>query len=68
MAAVDEASCTAGAGLASIAHVLAPEAILIGGSAVLLGERYLAKVTQAFEQHTLPSHRQIPLVFHPTGR
>jgi len=67
MAAVDEAAAWLGLGLASIAHVLAPEAILIGGSAVLLGERYLAKVTQAFEQHTLPSHRQIPLVFTQLG-
>jgi glucokinase len=67
VAAVDEAAAWLGLGLASIAHVLAPEAILIGGSAVLLGQRYLARVAQAFEQHTLPSHRQIPLMFTQLG-
>lgn len=65
--AVEEAALWLGRGLASIAHVLAPEAILIGGSAVLLGARYLAAVQQSFVAHTLPSHREIPLLFTQLG-
>lgn len=67
IAAVDEAALWLGRGLASIAHVLAPEAILIGGSAVLLGARYLAAVAQSYALHTLPSHRAIPLLFTQLG-
>lgn len=65
--AVDEAARWLGWGLASIAHVLAPEAILIGGSAALLGERYLAAVRAAFVARTLPSHQDIPLLFTQLG-
>ena len=65
--AVEEAALWLGRGLASIAHVLAPEAIMIGGSAVLLGARYLAAVQQSFAEHTLPSHREIPLLFTQLG-
>jgi glucokinase len=65
--AVDEAALWLGRGLASIAHVLAPEAILIGGSAALLGVRYLTAVTHHFALHTLPSHRDIPLLFTQLG-
>ncbi|MBW7885821.1 MAG: ROK family protein, partial [Caldilineaceae bacterium] len=62
VAAVEEAALWLGRGLAGVAHVLAPEAILIGGSAGLLGERYLAAVRTAFYGHTLPSFHAIPLV------
>lgn len=65
--AVEEAALWLGRGLASIAHVLAPEALLLGGSAALLGERYLAAVTSAFTLHTLPSHRDIPILFTRLG-
>lgn len=65
--AVAEAALWLGRGLASIAHVLAPEAILIGGSAVLLGQRYLDAVGASFARHTLPSHREIPLLFTQLG-
>ncbi len=65
--AVDEAADWLGRGLATVAHVLAPEAVLIGGSAVLLGERYLAAVAASFVEHTLPSHREIPLLFTQLG-
>lgn len=65
--AVAEAALWLGCGLASVAHVLAPEGILIGGSAVLLGRRYLAAVAASFAEHTLPSHRDIPLVFTQLG-
>jgi len=65
--AVDEAATWLGRGLATIAHVLAPEAILIGGSAVLLGRPYLARVTESFMQHTLPSHREIRLLYSRLG-
>ena len=65
--AVDEAADWLGRGLATVAHVLAPEAVLIGGSAVLLGDRYLAAVTASFAEHTLPSHREIPLLFTQLG-
>lgn len=65
--AVAEAALWLGRGLASIAHVLAPEAILIGGSAVLLGPRYLDAVAVSFARCTLPSHREIPLLFTQLG-
>lgn len=60
---VEQAAACLGRGLAIIGHVLAPEAILIGGSAALLGERYLAAVQRSLERHTLASHRGIPLHF-----
>jgi glucokinase len=65
--AVEEAALWLGRGLASIAHMLAPEAILIGGSAVLLGVRYLAAVKSSFAEHTLASHRKIDLLFTQLG-
>ncbi|MCS6826197.1 MAG: ROK family protein [Caldilinea sp.] len=65
--AVDEAARWLGWGLASIAHVLAPEAILIGGSAALLGARYLNAVRAAFVARTLPSHRDTALLFTQLG-
>lgn len=60
--AVDEAADWLGYGLAALAHVLAPEAILIGGSVGLLGERYLEAVRASFRRRTLSSHRDIPLL------
>ena len=59
--AVDQAAEWLGKGLAIIVHVLAPEAILIGGSAGLLGQRYLAAVHAGLEQYSLVSHQAIPL-------
>lgn len=59
--AVDEAAQWLGLGLASLAHILGPEAIIIGGSVGLLGEPYLAVVQRSFQQHTMPSYRRIPL-------
>jgi predicted NBD/HSP70 family sugar kinase len=50
-----------------LAHVLAPEAILIGGSAGLLGAAYLDAVRAGLEQHSLASHRAIPLHFAQLG-
>ena len=50
-----------------IVHVLAPEAILIGGSAGLLGQRYLSAVQAGLERFSLPSHRAIPLHFAQLG-
>ncbi len=41
--AVDEGAAWLGFGLASLAHTLAPEAIIIGGSVGLLGPRYLGR-------------------------
>ncbi len=67
VSAVDEAADWLGRGLATIVQVLAPEAVLIGGSAVLLGDRYLAAVAASCAEHTLPSHREIPLVFTQLG-
>lgn len=64
---VEQAAACLGRGLAIIAHVLAPEAILIGGSAGLLGERYLHAVQASLEQHSLASHRGIPLHFAQLG-
>ncbi len=65
--AVDRAAGWLGKGLAMIGHILAPEAILIGGSAGLLGQRYLAVVQAALERSSLPSHRGIPLHFTQLG-
>jgi glucokinase len=59
--AVDEAAQWLGVGLASLAHILGPEAIVVGGSVGLLGARYLGQVQQAFVAHTMPSYRAIPI-------
>ena len=64
---VEEAAACLGRGLAIIAHVLAPEAIVIGGSAGLLGERYLLAVQTSLERHSLASHRGIALRFAQLG-
>lgn len=65
--AVETAAACLGRGLAIIAHVLAPEAILIGGSGALLGDRYLAAVQRSLDGHALASHRGIPLHFAHLG-
>lgn len=65
--AVDRGAAMLGRGLAMIVHLLAPEAILIGGSAGLLGQRYLNAVHTALEQRSLVSHRSIPLHFTQLG-
>ena len=65
--AVERAAGWLGRGLAMIAHILAPEAILVGGSAGLLGERYLASVRASFLRHTLSSHQATPLLFTQLG-
>ncbi|HRW11434.1 MAG TPA: ROK family protein [Caldilineaceae bacterium] len=59
--AVDEAAEWLGIGLASLAHIVGPEVIVIGGSVGLLGERYLTFVRAGFLHHTMPSYRAIPL-------
>lgn len=65
--AVEEAAGWLGRGLAMIAHVLAPEAFLIGGSATLLGDPYLAAVQATFRRMTLVSHRETPFHFAALG-
>lgn len=60
--AVDEAALWLGRGLASAAHVLGPEAIVVGGSVGLLGERYLALVQQSYRDHAMLSYRKIPVL------
>jgi glucokinase len=65
--AVERAAAWLGKGLAIAVHVLAPEAVLIGGSAGLLGRRYLAAVHAGLEQHTLASHKALPLHFTQLG-
>lgn len=65
--AVERGATWLGRGLAILAHVLAPEAILIGGSAGLLGDRYLETVRRGLEQYALISHRAIPLHFTQLG-
>jgi glucokinase len=65
--AVERAASWLGRGLAIITHVLAPEAILIGGSAGLLGGRYLEAVHRSLKQYALISHRAIPLHFAQLG-
>ena len=53
--------------VAMIAYILAPEAILIGGSVGLLGARYLHVVAATLRRHTLPSHWGIELLFTALG-
>ena len=65
--AVETAAGWLGRGLAMIAHILAPEAILIGGSVGLLGARYLDAVAATLRRHTLPSHWGIELLFTALG-
>jgi glucokinase len=60
--AVDEAAAWLGVGLASLAHIVGPEAIVVGGSVGLLGERYLTAVRAAFLANTMPSYRMIPIL------
>ena len=60
--AVDEAARWLGIGLASLAHVIGPQAIVIGGSIGLLGERYLTQVRLSFKEHATLLHRSIPIL------
>ncbi|RIK36646.1 MAG: ROK family protein [Chloroflexi bacterium] len=60
--AVEEAAMWLGRGLASLAHVLGPEAIIIGGSVGLLGERYLEAVQSSFRRHAMPLHHAIAIL------
>jgi glucokinase len=60
--AVDEAALWLGRGLASLAHTLGPEAIVIGGSVGLLGPRYFDGVRRSFQQHVMPLHQSIVLL------
>lgn len=60
--AVEEAAFWLGRGLASLAHVLGPEAIIVGGSVGLLGERYLHAVQQSYCAHAMLSYRAIPVL------
>lgn len=60
--AVDEGAYWLGRGLASLAQVLGPEALIIGGSVGLLGERYLELIRQAYQAHVMPSYRAIPIL------
>jgi glucokinase len=62
MPAVDAAAGWLGIGLASLAHTLGPEVIVVGGSVGLLGERYLAAVRQSFVAHTMPIHAITPIL------
>ncbi len=62
IAAVDEAALWLGRGLATIAHVLGPEALVVGGSIDLLGTRYLDRVRQSYVDHAMISYRKIPLL------
>ena len=59
---MDEAAHWLGVGLASLGHVLGPEAIVVGGSVGLLGERYLAQVQRSFIQHSMALHQVIPIL------
>lgn len=60
--AVDEAALWLGRGLANMAHVLGPEALVVGGSVGLLGSRYLGLVQQSYQKHAMLSYRKIPIV------
>jgi len=60
--AVDEGAAWLGRGLASLAHVLGPEVLIVGGSVGLLGARYLRLVEAAYRAQVMPSYRHIPLL------
>jgi glucokinase len=60
--AVDESALWMGRGLAIAAHLLGPEAILVGGSIGLLGERYLADVRKSYAVAAVKSYRNIPIL------
>jgi glucokinase len=60
--AVDEAARWLGCGLASLSHTLGPEAIVVGGSVGMLGERYLAVVCTSYRQHSMVLHQPIPIL------
>lgn len=60
--AVEEAARWLGRGLASLAHILGPEAIVVGGSVGLLGERYLTAVRDSFQRHAMSLHRAIAIL------
>ncbi len=60
--AVEEAAVWLGRGLASAAHLLGPEAIVIGGSVGLLGERFLETVTATFRKQVMPIYATIPIL------
>lgn len=65
--AVSEAAHWLGIGLASLAHIIGPEAIVVGGSVGLLGERYLAGVQKSYCERTMPSYRAIPILMAHMG-
>lgn len=60
--AVDEAARWLGIGLASLVHVLGPQAIVVGGSVGLLGPGYLQAAAQAYRTHVMPHYHAIPLL------
>jgi glucokinase len=65
--AITEAATWLGWGLASLAHILGPEVIVIGGSVGLLGDRYMQTVQQAFTAKAMASYRQTPLLTTQLG-
>jgi glucokinase len=65
--AVEEAAAWLGWGLASLAHTLGPEAIVIGGSVGLLGDRYLDAVRTHFQRHAMTLHGSIPVLAAQLG-
>ncbi|MEZ4867346.1 MAG: ROK family protein [Caldilineaceae bacterium] len=60
--AVAEAAHWLGRGLVTVAHMVGPEAMIIGGSVGLLGERYLNLVRESYQQAAMHSYRRIPLL------
>jgi glucokinase len=60
--AVDEAASWLGCGLASLSHTLGPEAIVVGGSVGMLGERYLAAVRASYARCSMVLHQAIPIL------
>ena len=66
--AVEQAAAWLAKGLAMIVHVLAPEAILIGGSAGLLGPRYLAAVHAGIGAAYAGVASGYPAPLHPARR
>jgi glucokinase len=62
---VTRAGTILGYGFVSLLHLFSPEAIVLGGSAVKLGELLLAPARAAIEQHVLDARYLPPFLLRP---
>lgn len=62
VAAVERGAQFLGIGLATVANLLNPDVVIIGGSVTQLGELYLSFVRQVLRARALPGPPEIPVV------